>query len=366
MRCQASPTRRRLAVRSQVAAACKQIARYIRSHKLAVGDTLPPQEELRQTLGFSNNTLSPAMKLLVEMGLLTRSNGAGTVIRDLAPLNRLTWTIGLAVMDLPIQGPGAFHAWLLHAMQSQLSKRHCTSHNYFRVEDPQWPHHRLEDFPGLAEDVDDGAIDGLITLEVLDASARATCASAGIPLLLCGVGRCEEMPLAVLGDSRGMIADAATALIGQGARRLALVTGDDDGDPDARAFAALVQRAARANGGNDVATELLPAGIGVQSGEEAALALAQRAAARRPDAMIVVDDFTALGMARVLAAQTGDLPRMAVLAHKQFSQPWPLPVMSYEIDIAEVAAHAVKTLQESLLNPALPPRQEWVKARLAE
>ena len=352
------------AAHSRVTAACKQVARYIHRQGFGVGDKLPPQTELGRILGFCQNTIHPAMRLFVDMGMLSRRTHYGTEIISLEPLNRLTWTVGLAVMDLPIQGPGAFHAWLLHALQSELAKRQCTGHTYFRIAEPHWPYQRLEDFPGLTEDVENRAIDGLITFEELDDAGRAAFTRAGIPLLFCGVDACDVMPFATLGDYRDMVAAAAAALVGQGARRLALVTGGFI-ELDAPAFADIVRRAVGAHGGNGLATEVFSGGIGVAAGEEAARSLVERPAAQRPDALIILDDFTAAGMARALAAQGGYAPRFAVLAHKQFSQVWPLPVLRYEIDIAELAARAVKTLQEALLDPSLPPRQEWVRARLA-
>ncbi len=360
------PMVRRLATRaparrSQVEAACKKIARYIHQHGLGVGDVLPPQVHLRRELGFSNNSLDPAMRLLVDMGLLTRRTCRGTEIVSLEPLQRLTWTIGLAVMDLPIQGPGAFTAWLVHALQSLLSKRHCACHTYFRVEEPKWPHHRLEDFPGFAADVEDRAIDGMIILPTLDAQGQSAFAAAGIPLLHCGFQ--EEMPFAALLDFRGMIAAAAAALVAGGARRLALF--DSSIRLDADAFDRLVRKTAGVSGRNGLSTEkpcLVPPGV--EGGGQVARALLQLPPARRPDALIVTDDFAATGVAQVLASQADYRPGLAVSANKQLPQLWPMPVMRFEFDIDELAARAVQMLQDTLLNPETPPRQERVKARL--
>lgn len=352
------PAERLPAGRSQVTAACKKIARFIHQHGLGVGDTLPPQTQLRRILGFSNNSLDPAMRLLVDMGLLARRTCRGTEILSLEPLNRLTWTVGLAVMDLPIRGPGAFYAWLLHAMQRELSKRQCTSHTYFRVANYKWPHHRLEDFPGFAADVEDRAIDGMIILSSLDARGQSAFGAAGIPLLHCGPHR--EMPFATLVDSGGMVADAVITLLGQGARRLALVANSIN----EREFAEIVRRAAGAQGGKGRVAEVLTGVPGVATGEGIAHAILQRPAASRPDALIIDDDYTAMGAARVLAAQGGYRPRLAVQGNKQLPQAWPMPVLLFELDIDEVAACAGRMLQEAMLNPALPPRQERVPVRL--
>ncbi len=344
--------------RSQVAAACKKIARFIHQHGLGVGDTLPPQTQLRRILGFSNNTLDPAMRLLADMGLLVRRTCRGTEILSLEPLNRLTWTVGLAVMDLPIRGPGAFYAWLQHAMQRELSKRQCTSHTYFRVENYKWPHHRLEDFPGFAADVEDRAIDGMIIFSSLDAQGQSAFAAAGIPLLHCSSQ--SEMPLATLVDSGSMVTGAVRTLLGQGARRLALVASSIN----EREFADIVRREAGAQGGSGRVTEVFRGVPGAAVGEGVARTLLQRPEASRSDALIIDDDYTAMGAARVLAAQDGYRPRFAVQGNKQLPQAWPMPVLLFELDIDEVAACAVRMLQKAMLDPGLPPRQERVPVRL--
>jgi hypothetical protein len=340
---------------TRVSDACKQIARYIRQHGLGVGDTLPPQRELRRAFGFSNCSLSPAMQVLVEMGLITRSNGHGTVIRDLEPLNRLTWTVGVATIDLPMQGAGASIAWILHAMQHQIARRHSTCHVYFRGENPRWPH-RLEDFPGLAEDVEAGAVDGLIVPPAMDAAAVAR---AGIPAVEAGF-MTSAMPFAILTDVPAMIAEAATRLLDGKVRRIAVV-----GERfEAGALEAIVRQAA--GGKNGVATESIPWNPGLEAGGEIARALLQRPAARRPEALIFSDDFVAVGAVQTLAAQPDYRPGLATLANKQLPQAWALPVIRFEVDIDEIAARTVNMLGEVMLNPELPPRQEKVQARVAE
>ena len=209
--------------------------------------------------------------------------------------------------------------------------------------------------------MEDGAIDGLINLLTLDATGRAACARAGIPHL--HVGYHENMPFAVLTDFHAMIADAVAALIGHGARRLTLV-GDDIMAPPA--FDALVRRLAGAVTGNGIVTEVLPGRVGVEAGARVARTLAERAADERPAAVIFVEDFAAAGAAREWVARGDYAPRLAVYANKQLPQVWPMPVLRYELDIEEQAAQGVRTMQEALLNPETPPRQEWVRARLAE
>jgi hypothetical protein len=340
-----------------VAAACKSIARYIHRQQLSVGDTLPPQRELRHTLGFSNNTLDPAMEFLVDLGVFARRPRNGTVIRDLAPLQRLTWTIGVATIDLPVRGVGASIAWVLHAIQHQIARRHSTCHVYFRDEHPRWPH-RLADFPGLEEGVEAGAIDGLIVPAKMDAAAIAR---AGIPAVEIGL-MTSAMPFAILADYPGMIAEATARLLEAKARRIALVSWRFDSG----AFEEMLRQAAGGNGATGVATEVIESLPSLAAGTEVARALLQRPASRRPDALIFTDDFTAVGAVQTLAAQPDYRPGLATMANKQLPQPWALPVVRFDLDLDEVAERTVGLLAETMLNPELPPRQEKVRAKLAE
>ncbi len=342
---------------TRVTAACKQIARFIHCSNLGVGDRVPPDRDLRRTLSLCQNTFHPAMQQLVDLGLITRSNGSGTVIRDLEPLNHLTWTVGVATVDEPIRGPGAAIAWILHAMQRQIARRHCTCHVYFRDVNPRWPH-RIGDFPGLAEDVEAGAIDGVIVPPDMDAAAITR---AGIPAVEAGY-MTSAMPFAILTDFTAMVAEAAARLLDGKGRRIALVGGDFKGV----AFEEILRQAAGGNGKNGVATEAMDCYPSLEAGGEVARAFLQRPASRRPDALIFADDFAAAGAAQALAAQPDYRPGLASMANKQLPQSWALPVLRFEIDLDEYAARTVDLLAEAMLNPALPPRQEKVKARLAE
>lgn len=343
----------------QVAAACKQIARLIHSHGLTTGDRLPSQEELRRLLRFSHDTLSPAMRHLVQIGLIKRSTSHGTVICDMDTLNHLTWTVGLTALSTPLHGAGAFHAWLMHALLRELAQRHCVGITFFRVERPHWPH-RLEDFPGLAESIADHNLDALVDLCGLDSPNQSALARTGIPVLHSGIH--TEMPFAALCERAAMVGEAAAILIGRGARRLALVGKTET--LDSRGFSALAQRAATASGGRGAVTEVIPAKPSIASGEQVAAGLLQRPTAGRPDALIVIDDFTGAGLVRILAAHGSYTPRLAVYTNKQLPQTWAMPVMRFEVDIDELAALTIRMLGELLLNPSMPPRQDRVRARM--
>jgi hypothetical protein len=347
-----------LAERSQVSVACKRIVRHICTRGLVAGDSIPSERELRRMYGFSNCTLTPAMRILVDLGLIERRARSMTRVLSLDPLHRLTWTVGVVTMDTPISGPGAAHALILHSLQSQLARRRCVCHVYFRDANPHWPH-RIGDFPGLAEDIAEHAIDGLITLDEMDGSSCAAFDSAGIPAVECGYFS-SRMPSAILLDYQTMISEAATQLFARGARQVALV----GSNPEETVSREIMRQAF--DGTPGVVTEVIPANPGRCAGEAVARALLQRPAEHRPDGLIFIDDFTAVGAVQTLADHPDYRPRVAALVNKQLPQAWAWPVIRCENDLEEVAARGVRMLCEAMLNPSLPPHQERVRVKMAE
>ncbi|MCF7837791.1 MAG: hypothetical protein K9N49_04105, partial [Candidatus Marinimicrobia bacterium] len=92
--------------------------------------------------------------------------------------------------------------------------------------------------------------------------------------------------------------------------------------------------------------------------------LLEQAPARRPEGLIVLDDFVAAGLMAVLREADGYRPRMVVLTHVQNPREYPLPVFRFELDIAELAQRGVAVLLERLRNPGLPDRLDRVAPRL--
>lgn len=353
---------RRFVKRTRASMVSKHIARYIYQNGLGVGDKLPTQMEFCQKMGMCQDTVHLAMRHLVDIGLIARRTYHGSEIINLEGLHRLTWTIGIAAFDFPIQGPGGAGAWLLHALLSEAARRNCTCHTYLSVGEPPRTRNTFSKFAGLQDDVASQTIDGLVTLEEVDAQACAACARAGIPLLHCGFMK-STMPFAVLLDYRGMVADATTALLARGARRLALVVTPG---LEVENFDDLVRRSAGPLGISGVSTEMLAVMCTMESGTRVASQMAQRSAEERPDGLIFLDDFTAVGAAHALAGMAGSYsPRLAVFSNRQLPQVWPEPVVRYELDITEVAKCAMTMLRQVLLNPSLPPWQQRVPIRMA-
>ena len=57
------------------------LIRDIGQNKYSIGDLLPPEIELASRFGVSRNTMRAAMRVLVDMGLVSRRAGMGTVVQ---------------------------------------------------------------------------------------------------------------------------------------------------------------------------------------------------------------------------------------------------------------------------------------------
>src|SRR5580704_7131781 len=65
------------------------LRRSIQSGELAPGDQLPSERQLAATYGIARNTARGAIRLLVDVGLVTAEHGRGVFVRRSTPLIRL-------------------------------------------------------------------------------------------------------------------------------------------------------------------------------------------------------------------------------------------------------------------------------------
>lgn len=344
---------------TRVGSACKRIVRYVHDQGLRAGDRLPPQDQLRRLMGFSNDTLLAAMGMLVARGGLRRQSGRGTEICDLEALYGINWTVGIAGLVAPDSGPGAFYGALLHRILSRLSRANCRCNTYFRGEHVQMPCH-LSDFPGLEGDVADEALDGLVLLTIFDERQCRSVERRGIPL--CHVGFWDSMPHATVVDRGGLVADAAALLAARGVRRPALVNGDAEG--------LLAKARALAAGGPGrellAACECVALGWSHDTWAAAARRLCAGRRDQRPEALIFTDDYSAQAATDVLARQADYRPLIVVATTRQLPLAYALPVIRFELDLEELADRAITNFRKRLLNPAANGGIEYVKPRVCE
>lgn len=348
--------------REQTWRAYKRLLRFMHAGAMKPGDKLPPQAELRRLLGLNNSTLGGAMEQLVRQGAVVRKRRVGTVVANLVDVPPVAWSVGLASFPAPAQGPDSFFAELSIRAQTALARARCRCISYLRmVHRPAVP---FTDFYGLNEDIQDENLDGLLTFTPLSLTDWRSARRRGIPIV--HTPHWEDAPRGVLTDQGALVAQAIPMLKARGCRSLALVTYLEPIDAAPRACEAF-NRLAREAGYSAGALELLPAmNWSVAGGHEIARALRARAAKRRPQGLIVLDDYTALGIAQALQESGDYSPQLALQANRLLTLAFPRPVLRFEADAEVLATRAVEMLLAAMQNPTLPERVEWVAPRLAE
>ncbi len=179
------------------------------------------------------------------------------------------------------------------------------------------------------------------------------------------VAASETEPCAVLIDRFELARQAVHWLAGQGACRLGLVM---HGQLDA-AF----------RGGWDgfriglteveaVAGEAVPlvAGRGLEGGVQAARELLARPVDRRPDGLVVMDDWIAHGLTALLRQESDYRPLLVVQTSRQVPLGFALPVVRCEVDIDDIARRAVDLCLAGLTGRQGVERVQWVQATLAD
>lgn len=330
---------------SQVSNCCRAIVRHVHSHQLREGDRLPPQAELCQQLGFSHNSVTPAMNLLADAGMIARRRGTGTVVVDLAAEPPGLWRIALALGLLDNSPAAKFGVYVGRFLHESVQRSGCHLRSYFLNYDKfeQFPH-ALEDFGLLDLDIESGRLDGLVTSALFAGDAYRIAARHQVVLgSICGW---PEVPLRVDMDDADLLRQALAHCGEAACRRVAVVA------PEAQ-WPALAPVLAPELAAQGLALDWL-AGRGEAEAAGVAQALLQRAPAERPEALIVFNDMLTLALTTILSP-TGYAPRIVAKTNKQIPLPYPLPVQAIEFDIAAFAQRAVHLVLERVRHSSLPP-----------
>ena len=348
--------------------ACKALLRLIWTNGLTAGDRLPTHWELCEKIGVSNNSLTPAMRRLVEAGVVARKTKAGTVVVDPHAFAEPLWRVGVAENFENLRSASPYFSLLCACVQNELTRAGCWPRLYLRRAANARHADALADYPALAADAKSGLLDGAIALGSLSREGWRHAAGAAP---LCGFS--EAASCGVLIDMRGVIREAVRVLAGRGCERIEVVR--KAGHPAERvirkgfreglALAGLPARALGEASSARAHSAVIPGTLThmLAGGREAQMLLEQPSK-RRPDGLIVTDDYMAAGLTAVLREAGGYRPRVAVVTHLQAPQVYALPVLRFELDIAELARCGVAILMERLRNPELPDRLDWVVPRL--
>lgn len=341
-----------LPANNQVRQCCKDIVRLIHTRGLGVGDALPKQEDLRQELKYSNNTITPAMQILTSAGMLSRKRRSGTVIENTQAVPRGLWRVGMAVGTMAQELGGQFLTTLYRCLNERIDAAGCLGRFYLRTKNNNGQPHPLEDFSGLVEDLAYGSLDGLLTPAFLVRDAITDMEKRGVPL--CSVAGCEFAKCGVQLNHFGSVQKSVKLLAANGCKRPILVSNIAPMDGYSAFWEGF--KCGLSEMGMTADTSQLVVGDLLGGGVEIATRLLAMPPQDRPDGIIVVNDIMGLGLAGVLRESAGYRPMIIVQTNRQIPLVYAVPVIRLEVDIDELAAQAVDLLISQMLNPAQPGR----------
>lgn len=324
--------------------AYRGIIRYIHTQRLEPGDRLPTHAQLQKELGMGNDILSEAMAAMVSDGVLVRRRRVGTVLCDLDKAAQMVWSVGLTQHEH--QGLG-FAGILDYHLRKLLVQRGCCDRTFYRPAPPRDRPHYLEDFHGLAEAVQGGMIDAVITAEDLQTDE---------PVLVCHLSAHNDSKLGCRLDENAFLQLACGSLVLRGCKRLAWARSKPVGPYGQK----------RENESRQPLNQLRREGLhieviefnrgGINGGRQIADACLAMAAKHRPDGLILMDDYVAMGLTDRLKDQPEYRPHIVSLTSKQAQLLFSLPVIRLEQDIEVLAKTTVDLVMAKLMDPTSKPR----------
>lgn len=320
--------------------AYQHLVRHIRSNRLEKGSMLPTQDELRQSTGFSHNTLSQAMAALVADGLVVRKPHVGTWVADPAAALQKTWTVAVTVDNRSVVG---YKPTLQYLIRSYLHGAGCEDRTFVRgpreLREEIGERLSLDDFPGLRQAVEAGQIDAVLSSYPL----------TGRGVLTCSVS--NPLDFGVNIDDLQWQVDATRLLVRKGCRHVGYIEAVDypeSRSPAKQAF----RRVARRQRGLDAS--YFRGHNFIEGGQAAGRHLLGLPARDRPDALVAANDLIGVGLTDVLSGHRRYRPAIAVKTNLQTPVFFSLPVYRYELDVDAVARRAVEMLTARLLDPSTP------------
>lgn len=355
-------------VDSQADWACKEIIRRVHAESLSTGAQLMRQEPLRRSLGVGTTTINLAIQRLVECGFLRREHRVGTFVRDPGAIPPRLWTVGVAVY-VPARADaretihgGGFFADLAQRLHAGLAAARCNVASYTTPGPIDDDNAAVSRCPALMADLADGALDAVLTTSFVSKRELAMREFTRVPVVHAGFA--ENMPASVAIDQGALAASAVPLLHARGCRRIAMVCNGET-EPSERFFGAYM-KALGELGQSQKDAQTYTMGLGLAAGRAVAAELLALPTSRRPDGLIIGDDWIALAIAAVLAGTPGYRPRLVVQTNRQIPLAYALPVIRYEVDIAQIADLAVNKTLAKLRNPASEDAITWIAPRLSE
>lgn len=340
---------------SQAYRTFKRVYQFMRNHRLAEGDRLPPHQELARQLAVSNDTLTKAMHEMTSLGVLGRRPRRGTLIRSLTAMPPLVWSVGLATIPAAASGPGSFFSYLSVSLQAEIARRRWRCMTYYNFSRGSRP---LQQFDPLLDDLDAGLIDGVLCLTVL--SKRDWEQVRSHQAVACHCSFDEATPCGVIVDEGHIAREGGKLLIERGCRSLAVATPVSPPKERHRAWQGLADAITGA-GVAGCSGEWLGGYVTAESGQRLADELLDRPAHLRPHGLIVLDDYLAATLTSRLAAAGDEYrPQLVVRTNQQIPLTYALPIVPFELDIHELASVTIDYLEACLNHPDQPEPVRWM------
>ncbi len=336
----------------------KQIVSYIRERKLAVGDKLPTQAELRTQLKIGSKTIQRAVHALAQCGVVELRGRSGVFVKSEDADGICGRQIGMVCMRLRAYPFG--HA-LLQDLEMALHDRGCHVINFLRNEASMESRDSLDFFPGLRRTVLQHSVDALISTVPLSDDALAFCQEHNMPV--CYNGAYQGFPHTVF--IKSTTTDAFDRLDQAGIRRPGIFCSlNDIPETEIKIIRESLSRFHKSKWQSYVftssfdehhpacGTELWPVWDEIVNRY---LAMPENI---RPDGIYIPDDFLTVYFVTKLLTAGIPLPRIITIRSKQIPLGMPFPLLGwYEVDVAKFAGIAADLTLELVNNPALPSRK---------
>jgi DNA-binding transcriptional regulator YhcF (GntR family) len=322
----------------------RDMIRFLGEKGAEEGYRLPTQDIMVRNLKTCHATLQVAMKWLVEDGVLSRTRKKGTFVLQPYPTapKRAIWRTGIV---MPSLANSAFLPLLTHFLHQHLSHQGAAARAYFlspkAAPSAEVVIRRDSEFLGLAEDIRDGLLDGIVT------ATRLRCPS--LPVSSAGV-LYDQSGFGAVYDEEFFMRTAIDFLETNEAKRVFCHLPFDLAEifPSLDETLAQIRTRLETKGGT---LEVTQNHAKPDSGRHLAQRLLERHPSLRPQGIVIQSETQAQMFCNTLAA-TSYRPFIVTQTNKQIPTTFALPVHELAIDVEEVAACAVRLLIEKLRRPS--------------
>jgi hypothetical protein len=339
------------------------LIRLINERNFKPGDRLPTQDSLRTMLSYSHNTLTRAMRSLVDYGVVKRRPSEGTVVADPDAVIPDLWTVGMAMHAPHVMTDNLSISTLQRFLTSHLSRMGCASKSYIYQGKPAYNPKTLSNYPGLEADIDAGRVNAVLSPAHFPDPIVQSIRKKGVVVYRVGVS--EVMHCGVLIDSRSYVTQAVQMLAQQSCHRVRVIASEGSWLNDLDQTRQALIKVCRQTNLSVKAITAPHLGSTTATGRAIGQYLLSQPEADRPDGLIVMLDTLAIGLSQVLV-ESNYRPRMTVLSHRQIPVPYFLPVHCFDVDIDHVARQLVDMIIQRLKCPGTPDEIRWIAPQLAE